>query len=404
MLPAHQDPRVPKGSVPRGTEQQASRAGKTGLIFLSAISVILFATILILLAYIFKPFGLFQTQIDVNQPSQLQVQAAFNSTDIPSPTVTRFKYVDTSDLVMESIDQFESTEVEHGKSKGSPTATSEGRAVAHYRNSHISLDQQLATPLSYEPNSGKWTAGDPVEESVTATPMEAADANAIEDDIVSILKSHNSAVGAMYADADVSSDATLNLDGGTISFTLTKPLDASTSKTCVVDTSVSWDQYSGWNVSVNELSGDIDVTEESSQTAAADSSAGSSEPATAQAGDNGEGAIASSAEATTSNAVASNASSTSNAGPYGGATLYLECYSGDLVEIAGTVQFDQSGSVLIKSDARIAVILDSSTYITDYFEITGSNSFSNGQHLSIVGSISATGKLTQAPLVLNTNV
>lgn len=413
VLPEQQDPRYAAAHAAVESAKKTKRKSRGAVAALATTSIVLAAVVLMLLAYIFKPFGLFETQIDVSQPSQFQVQAAFESGDVPYPTVSGFKYVDTNNLRMASIDQFQSTEVDHGHSHGKATATSEGRAVAHYRNGSMNVEQQLALSMSYDVNEGAWVASTPIEESITATPADIADVEAIEDDALNILGAHNDALAAVYEGAQVASEADLDIDGGTITLTFTKEQEDGSAKTCVASATVSWEQASGWHVDITEVTGDTDVPEpegaEGEQAQPEGDEANAQEqgqqpqtPTQAQPADSSPSSASSSAGSSNSGQSGSSGSNSSS-DPYGGATLSLDCYTSDLVEIEGTIQFDQSGLVLLKTDARIAVRLDGKMYITDYFEVTGT-SFTNGQHLAIIGYISASGKLEQAPLMIDTNI
>lgn len=396
VLPEQHDPRYAAAHAAMESAQKTKRKSRGLVIGLSIASAVLIAVVLILLAYIFKPFGLFQGQIDVSQPSQFQVQSAFESSDVPYPSVSHFKYVDTNNLKLASIDQFESTEVDQGRSHGELTATSEGRAVAHYRNGYINVDQQLALIMSYDVKESAWDAGTPIEESIVATPGDIADIEAIEKDAVEILRSNNEALAAVYDDATVTSDAALDIDGGTMDLTFTKEQEDGSTKACTASTTVEWEQGLGWSVTVTEVAGDTEVPQPEGESA---EQAGSAEETPQQPTPNEEQSAANGEDGSSDQ----EASDSPKSNPYDGATLSLECYTGDLVEIVGIIQFDQSGHILLKTDQRIAVSLDGTLYITDYFEVTGT-SFTNGQHLAIIGYISATGKMEQAPLMIDANI
>ena len=81
--------------------------------------------------------------------------------------------------------------------------------------------------------------------------------------------------------------------------------------------------------------------------------------------------------------------------------MLLNCSTGDLVEVPGVIEY-RDNRVLLRSDYTIRVVLDGRTYITNYFELTA-NTFvvTNGAHVSVIGEISATGTLPQAPLMIS---
>lgn len=396
VLPEYHDPRYAAAHAAMQSERRTRRRNKGLIVGLIACGVLLIAALLFLFAYIFKPFGLFEERIDVSAPTQFQVQEAFEGSDIPYPNVSHFKFVNTNNLRMASIGQYESGDVEYGRANGKQTATSEGRAIAHYRNGFVDVDQQLAVKMTYDVDNETWIAGTPIEESSTVTPTELPDVEAITSDFPEILKSYDSKLAEMYEGAEITAESDVSLDGGTIAFTLTKTKDDASTITCVAETTVTWDQGSGWDVAITTVSGDVATPEEE---AAAEEQQQSTEE-TSQEPVQPEPTPEPTPPA---NNNSNGGGGSSGGNDYGGATLSLVCYTGDLVEITGTVQFDPSGRVLLKTDQRIAVFLDSRSYITDYFELTGPN-FTNGQHTSIIGYISAAGKLPQAPLMLDTNI
>lgn len=389
VLSERQDPRYFAMHAQAKSEKKAKRKA----LVLGIIAAVLALAICALIVYIVKPFGLFQETIDVDAPSQFQVQEAFESSDIPYPSVSNFKYVNTSNLKMASIGNYTSSEVEVTQAKSGARASSEGRAVAHYRNGYIDVDQQLALRMEYDTNECKWTPGSAIEESITATPSDIADVTEIQNDLPNILKSYDAAIAAMYEGAQTEVVADLTLEGGTIDFTLTRIQEDGSSSTCTVKTDVSWSQGSGWNVDIVSTEGDL-PEKEPEATTPQNEQPSPSQPETVEP---------QTPVPTENSSQQTNPDSSSTPDPYDGATLSLVCYSGDLIEVTGTIQFDTSGRVLLKTDKRIAVILDGRTYVVDYFEVTGL-SFTNGAHGSIIGYVSASGKTSTAPLLINTDI
>ena len=80
--------------------------------------------------------------------------------------------------------------------------------------------------------------------------------------------------------------------------------------------------------------------------------------------------------------------------------LQLVCNTGDLVEIPGTIHFD-NGKILLRTDDEIRVIYNGTAYTTNYFELQGAGSWTNGQHTVIIGTLTANGTMAQAPLILS---
>ena len=80
--------------------------------------------------------------------------------------------------------------------------------------------------------------------------------------------------------------------------------------------------------------------------------------------------------------------------------MLLVCYSGDLVQVPGVIEFEGS-HILLRTDHVIRVELDNRVFITTYFELTGNGGWYRGEHTTVIGEISATGSLGKAPLVIN---
>lgn len=382
--PRTKSPSAPNKKAPKNSSGKAF--GRLQLI----ITVILIALILFLFVYFFKPFGLFQEKLDLKQPTQFQVQAVYEEVDIPFPNLTRFQYVNSNDLRMANIGQFTSTPVEYGSDRGRPSATSEGRGVANYRNGNINVAQSLALQMQWDTELNDWVPGAVLEESVEVVPTDLPNVDQITSDISTILTKFDPALAEMYKNAEATATPELDLDGGTIKFNIATTDAEGVAKACEAESTVKWSNTSGWDVNITTVSGDVAAPE---QEAAAEEAAAEQE-ATIQEGQPAT-PVPEQPQAPSNN-------TKPPANDYGGATLSLVCATGDFIGIDGTIQFDPSGHILLKTDQRIFFILDEHQYITDYFEVEGS-SFTNGTHLFLAGYISATGKLPQAPLLINSN-
>lgn len=377
-------PPQPPAQVAGPYAPQQSRRGHSRILRIGIVSAIAAALILaVALVLVFvKPFGLFEEKLEVDRPPVSQVEEAFDEAELPDPDLSAFAYIDDSNLEMSSLDGFEAGEVEYSKSGGSTEAYCEATAEAKYVNQSVSVTQTLTMRMDYDKKAGSWEAGGVRNGSATATPEGPADIDAITADFLNILKAYDPQIAGLYVGAEVTATSTLTKNGGTAAFTATKA-EGDTSRTCTANADVEWSDTEGWNVEITSVNGDVAAPEQ---------------PAA-----EGEQPPAESSGETTKPESTSPEGSGGGSGNQGdGATMGLLCFTGDLIEIPGTVHFDNSGAVLLKTDARIRVVLDGATYVTDYFELQGS-SFQNGQHLTVIGEISYRGVVPQAPLAINTD-
>lgn len=340
------------------------------------------ALIISLVLIIFKPFGLFEEHLQVDRPSTTQVEDAFEDANLPEPDLSAFAYVDDTDLERTSLKDFKASEVQYSKSSGSTEASCEATAEAAYENDSVSVKQTLTMRMDYDKSSDKWRGGSVHSSSVSASPEGPADINAITENFPNLLKTYDPKVAAMYVGGTTTADATLTAKGGTAVFTTTKT-EGDTTRTCTANAEVTWSDTSGWNVMITSVTGDVEP------------------PATSEEKP---------AEAVTPEPVAPSDSSSSGTSSGGnnnagdGATMGLVCFTGELVEVSGTIQFDNSGAILLRTNGRYRVILDGRTYVVDYFEIGArAGGYHNGQQVTIIGEISYRGAIAQAPLFVNAN-
>lgn len=384
----HQVPVIQAQPVIQQTQdtgrQKSQRLTKVGIVACIVAVLVLIATLLLVFL---KPFGLFEEQLDVDRPSMTQVEEAYNNATMPEPNLSSFAYVNDSGLEKKGLDGFNAEEVKYSKDNGRQEAYCEATAEAKYENQSVSVTQTLSMRMDYDKKNEQWTAGSVRETAVAASPESAPDIEAIVADFPNILQSYNSQLAQLYSGAQVSQISTLTAKGGSATFTLTKANADGTSLTCTANAEITWSDTKGWVVQIVSVDGDIAAPEPPAQeTPSPEESQGES-----------------SGEAATPEATNPPASDQPSSGGSGQPTMQLVCWSGDLVEVPGTIQFDNSGRVLLKTDDIIKVIFDDTVFITTYFEILGTSSFQNGQHRVIRGAISATGTLSQAPLVINTN-
>lgn len=383
---------------------------KSNILLVGIIACIIAIVILILALLVieFKPFGWFSDDFTAEPPSELQVQKEFENATLPKPDLEVFRYVDTDGVEMTNLGEYDTGTVQYAGTGNERVATCEVSASATYENDNILIIEPLYMTMTYDKGNGSWTGSNPRTGTIEAAPLSEPDPSLIADNIFNILKSYDASLADMYADAEVTEESTLGNNGGTIVFTLTKtpetPEGGTSAEplTCTVNSEITWNDSLGWVVKITTVDGDIgDGGTGSEQEAPADPAPA---PETPSNNNNNN------PSASNNNGSGSGNGSGSHSGPNNDVTtittetevqiLQLVCSTGDLVEIPGTLRFD-SGRILLKTDDEIRVILNGTTYTTNYFEIQGSGSWTNGQHVVVIGTVSATGTLAQAPLVLS---
>ncbi len=315
-------------------------------------------------------------------PQISEVESAFTSTKIDPPTLSGYMYISTEGFTDAKLSQYSVGSVtEDPSAKG--TFTCEGKAEAEFENEYVEAIIPLTIRLTHAAESTSWVPGGVEKGKPQVIPVSPPDMEAIQANLQNILKDYNQEVANQFVGADVQPEASLNTQGGTIAFHLSKA-EGDQVKSCTVNANVSWGD-SGWQVKVTEVTG-LDQPAEEEQPAEQPSSDEAIEPTPDDS-------------ASDPDSGGSNNSGFSELRP----TMLLECWSGDLVRVPGTIQVQQNGSVLLRTDDVILVRFNGRDYITTYFEITGSGTWQNGQHVILDGAISATGSNPVAPLVINTS-
>ncbi len=381
VLQLEEDPSIPV--VPSQPRKSKGNALLTVGIIACVVAIIVL--VLTLLAIQFKPFGLFADNFTAPEPTTAQVESAFDKARVPEPDLSSIKYVDTKNLELDSLGEYEIGDVQYVDSGSTHEALCEVEGTAVWSNSSLTVVQPLFASMKFNRSSSTWDDGSLREGTITVQPSEAPDKETILADFPNILKEYDSTLAEMYKDATITEESTLSSDGGSMKVTLTKAKEDGTSITCTADTTISWNDNSGWVVRITSVDGDVatDPSAPAEQTPAEQPSA-QPDPAPSNPGNTNK---------PTSGGTTSN-----------GTVVYqLVCFSGELVEVPGTITFDSSGHILLKTDDALEVVLDHHTYAANYFEIVGNGSWSNGQHVTIIGEISASGTLSQAPLVINTS-
>lgn len=350
------------------------------------------ALVAVLLAMTFKPFGLFQDEV-VEPPSQADVEGAFKMADIQEPNISSFMYVNSSNLDGPEIENVKVGEVVQGTEAGSQVYCI-SNAAATFENDSVSVTSPISIRMNYNKEGKDWTpekvqytSNDP-----TVTPQSGPDMEKIEANFQTILETYDTGIATLLQNAKLTVDSDVSKNGGTITFHATKDAtEANPAINCTVNTTAQWDKQRGWAIKVTSVEGLDDGSQQSEPPA---------EQAPAQAEAAEETTQAPPSNSTPSGGGSGGGSSSSGPTP----TMQLVCFTGELVEVPGTIQFLNSGQIILRCDAVIRVVLDGRIYITTAFElIPGESSYRNGEHRTIIGEISLNGSIPSAPLAINEN-
>ena len=373
-------PPVAGGVNPSGPAGKPSKKRNGLLIF--GIIVCILAAIVLVVALVYVTFRQQQPEpLNVNAPSTATVQAAFDSADITPSNLSSYAYIDT-----EGLDDPELTDVKAGNvnyGEGRQSATCEATAKAKWENDSVSVEQTVQLPFTYNTSTNTWDPGRPNAQSAgeKVTPVGPADLEKVQAALPNLLRDYDADIASQFPNPEVAATADLDKEGGEITFAIDQAGQNEADQHTQTDVNVGlvWQDGKGWVATINWV-GEI---------------LGGTQPAEGEGDGDGvqtpEGGASENA----------NGGTATDGGSTDGAQMLLTCTTGDLVEVPGIIEY-RDNRVLLRSDYTIRVMLDGRTYIARYFELTA-NTFvvTNGAHVSVVGEISATGTLEQAPLMIN---
>ncbi len=316
----------------------------------------------------------------VDAPSSAVVEEAFAQANISSPALDSYSYIDTEGLDDPEISSVQVGEVTSNGTGDAQKISCSTTAQATFQNDSVRVEQTVQMPFTYNKSSSTWEAGKPSAQSSSehVSPTGPVDIEALQEALPELLKAHDENVAAQYEGAEIAATADVTVNGGEITFALSKADANGANMQTDVNVSVVWDNSKGWVPTINWVG----------QPPADESGEGEGE---------GEGDQNSSSSASTE----ANGGNGNAQNPPSDGEMLLNCSTGDLVEVPGVIEY-RDNRVLLRSDYTIRVVLDGRTYITNYFELTA-NTFvvTNGAHVSVIGEISATGTLPQAPLMIS---
>lgn len=366
-------PPIAGGINPSGPGAKEPKKRNGLLIF--GIIVALLAAIVLVIALIYVTMRSQGEPLEVEAPSTATMQAAFEEAKIEPSNLSKFAFIDTDGLDDPEIDNVRAGSVTYGSDRRS--ATCDATADATWENDSVNVEQTVRIPFTYDTSSNSWQAGKATAQSTDqkVTPTGPANIEAIQTALPNMLEEYDPEIAKQFTSPEIAATANLDKSGGEITFALDQ-LNADESHTQTdVNVGVVWEDGKGWKPTINWV-GEIQGGEQAEE---------------GTEGENAEGADQGGGQGGTVNpGVGGN-----------GAEMLLTCTTGDLVEVPGIIEY-RDNRVLLRSDYTIHVVLDGRTYVCKYFELTA-NTFvvTNGAHVSVVGEISATGTLEQAPIMLN---
>lgn len=318
---------------------------------------------------------------NVDAPSSEMVEEAYRNADVGTPNLSSYSLVNTSDLQGPEISNVTIGEVSVNGKGEEAAVVCNTNAVAAFQNGFVKVTEPVTLRFTYDQGASEWKAGTVQASSPQVEPTAAPDVMAIQEQLPALLSAYDASIASQFQGAEIAASGDMTVEGGELTFALRKVNDDGTSAQCDVNVDVSWKNGVGWNPTINwvgEITGD-----------------GAVQP---QPGENPEGGKPGPQDPSSSSAGTSSGASTPSSGS---GEMLLECFTGDLVEIPGIIEY-QNDRVILRADTPIHVILDGRSYTARYFELIANNFMVTvGSHVAAIGEISATGTLPQAPLVIN---
>lgn len=278
---------------------------------------------------VLDPLGMFNGISNVEKPTEQEVEQVFSSADdIDEQVLSNFNYVVTEDLEETTFESISVGEVQQNES--TKQIYSDATAQAKFKNEYIEAVAQLSVRMVYNKDNSTWSGEQVQVGDAKGEPLGPPDMEAIEGNIMNILRTYDSDLASTFADSEIKVDAAVSEAGGDAVFTLTKPQEGADPLNCTVNLKISWSDTRGWLVNIESVEG-YEKPNENPQPPAEN---------TAEPANN------TTTEPPATNTQPNNPSSggTSQGGSSGSnsnnPTMLLVCYSGDLVQVPGVIEFD----------------------------------------------------------------
>ncbi len=373
-------PAVAPAATPAGAPEGRSKGGclKALLIGLAmVVGVVALATVCAWIA--FDAIDRSLTEERLSSLSETEATAALSSAQLQAPDLSQYAYVSTEglqgprfedvtvgDIVMRTslFDSLLSQDDDGNPAEGAFSSYRVVSAFATWRSSYIEVKRFVVQRFVFDTEANGWQTTTSELGAPEVTPVRAPNVRSFQDEVVALLRLHNSRLGEQFADAHVSvEDTGLTVDGGTFMALLEKDGPAGAA-TCRVDFAVEWSDVHGWIVTVES----VEATGAAGLAAASAPAAIAPQPLTAT-DDPDE------------------------------PELLLACHEGDLVRLTGTLQLRENQFVL--ETGPMQVRMAGRTYQVSAFVVNAPNmalSESIGKELTLEGYISAANAFEDAPL------
>lgn len=237
-------------------------------------------------------------------------------------------------------------------------------AFATWRSNYVEVRRFVVQRFVFDTERNAWESTTSELGAAEVTPVRAPNVRAFQDDVVALLRFHNSRLGEQFADAHVTvEDTGLTAEGGTFEALLEKQ-STSGLASCRITFAVAWSEVHGWIVTVES----VDASGTAGLADAEAAVAITPQPLTAT-DDPGE------------------------------PTLLLACHEGDLVRLTGRLELREDQFVL--STEAMRVQMAGRTYVVQGFVVNAPNKALSdrlGQDLTLEGYISAANAFEDAPL------
>lgn len=261
-------------------------------------------------------------------PTNTQIESDFKK--IARPQYDSMKYLSDTSTGSAEVENIEVGRVVSTSGEITVGYSCEVTADVKFSNTSINSTSKMRLKYTYNSVLHSWDAGDTSVEKSNYRPNSGPDMQKLKDDAINLLSGYDSSAGTEMKGATVVSSGDIPKDGGETTLTLTKKSASSNGEDSVksMTTRVEWSEIEGWVASVTRVTSTTETSTSNKETKEKDST-------------------------TTENKQA---------------TLELECTSGSLVKLTGTV----SGTTLTTEMTKY--VIDGTEVTTDKVVISGRTS------------------------------
>lgn len=305
-------------------------------------------------------------QEDLANLSESEVRADLTELRLSPPDLSGFAYVSDAALDGPRFESMSIGAIRYGTVKDGqldPT-TRTVTCEARWQNASVLVKRPVSAEFEFVSAAEGWKLSIYTLGETTASPLRPLNMYDLEEDVVPLLRLHDAALGAAFADAHVALTSDLTVDGGTVRAVLTKDAGGEV-RECTVNLTVSWSDTQGWQIEVASVTG----------------------PATLE----GLAPVEEEAVAPEPDANAVD----------GVAELSLACHVGDLVALGGTLS--QRDGVFMLETAPIEVSMAGRSWLLDRFVVTGPSEQLTARlrtEVTVEGYLTVGNVLADAPLSL----